>query len=206
MDATITEHKQPVAFQDRKVLQLNKTWHPMHAIPLEKALHMVFNDRARIINPDEFTKLTWDDWTRLKPLGDDGIRAANMVFRVPEIIILNDYDKVPQPRKTFSRRHIYQHYHYTCQYCGAQPGSEELNIDHVIPKAQGGQTTWENCVLACIKCNSKKRDRTPAQAQMTLRCGKPTMPGFKEFKRETMRIKSWEMFLGEAYWTVPLQT
>ncbi len=56
-----------------------------------------------------------------------------------------------------------------CQYCGKQPGSEELTIDHVVPRAQGGQSTWTNCVLASIDCKSKKADRTPSKTPMRLR-------------------------------------
>jgi 5-methylcytosine-specific restriction endonuclease McrA len=192
-----------IAFENRRVLQLNKTWTPMHTITLEKALHMVFNERARIVEPNEYQAMTWEDWSKLKPLGDDGIRAANMIFRIPEVIVLNEYDKLPQPRKTFSRRTLYKRDHYRCQYCGCQPGSHELTIDHVLPRAQGGGTTWENCVLACIECNSKKANRTPAQAGMTL-LSKPAPPSYKTLKVETMKIDSWSKFLGEAYWSVPL--
>ena len=59
--------------------------------------------------------------------------------------------------------------HYTCQYCGVQPGGEELTIDHVVPRSQGGTSTWENCVLACVTCNKRKADRTPQQAGLKLR-------------------------------------
>jgi 5-methylcytosine-specific restriction endonuclease McrA len=56
----------------------------------------------------------------------------------------------------------------TCQYCGAQPGRAHLTIDHVLPRAQGGNTTWENVVAACSACNHRKANRTPQQAGMAL--------------------------------------
>ena len=91
------------------------------------------------------------------------------------------------------------------QCCGKQPGSEELTIDHVLPRAQGGTSTWENCVLACIECNAKKADRTPDQARMPLR-REPVRPVWKPlYGSHGMRIDSWSKFVSEAYWTVQLE-
>ena len=85
-----------------------------------------------------------------------------MRLRVPEVVALAGYDRLPEAAVAFSRRNIFKRDHYTCQYCGVQPGTEELTIDHVIPRSQGGTSTWENCVLACVACNKQKADRTPA--------------------------------------------
>lgn len=193
-----------VAIQDRKVLQLNRTWTPMHEISLEKALHMVFNERARIVNPDDFQAMTWSDWSELEPEeGKDCIKGAKLSFRIPEVIVLNDYDRLPAPRKTFSRKALFKRDNYRCQYCGCQPGSEELTIDHVLPRAQGGVTSWENCVLACVACNAKKANRTPEQAGMELRTV-PAAPSYRDLRRTTVYVESWTAYLGEAYWNVPL--
>lgn len=94
----------------------------------------------------------------------------------------------------------------TCQYCGKQPGSEELTIDHVVPRAQGGQSNWTNCVLACVDCNSRKAARTPAEARMKLR-KQPVRPNWKPIYAQRMnRIQSWNKFISEAYWNVELET
>lgn len=187
-----------VAIQDRKVLQLNKTWTPMHTISLEKALHMVFNNRARIVTPENYQAMTWSDWAQLEPIGDS-IRGARASFRVPEIIVLNDYDKLPMPKKTFGRRALLRRDNYTCGYCGVIPGSEELTIDHVLPRSQGGATSWENCVSCCGACNARKSNRTPSEASMPLRLN-PAAPTYKQMKAETIRVDSWEAFLGEMYY------
>ena len=79
--------------------------------------------------------------------------------------MLAEYDRLPTAAVSFSRRNIFKRDHWTCQYCGRQPGGDELTIDHVVPRSQGGVSTWENCVLACIDCNKRKADRTPAQAR-----------------------------------------
>ena len=76
---------------------------------------------------------------------------------------------MPAAAVTFSRRNIFKRDRYVCQYCGSQPGSEELTIDHVVPRSQGGVSSWTNCVLACMTCNKRKADRTPEQAGMMLR-------------------------------------
>ena len=55
-----------------------------------------------------------------------------------------------------------------CQYCGTKFLSSELELEHVIPRAQRGQSTWENIVAACRDCNVEKADRTPAEAGMKL--------------------------------------
>lgn len=86
-----------------------------------------------------------------------------------------------------------------------QPGSEELTIDHVLPRALGGITAWDNCVLACVKCNRKKADKTLKQANMRL-LKEPKKPDTNCFRFDTLKpVKSWESFLGTAYWCIELE-
>ena len=75
---------------------------------------------------------------------------------MPEVITLTGYERLPSAAVAFSRRNIYKRDHYTCQYCGVRPGTEELTIDHVVPRAQGGESRWDNCVLACLACNKAR--------------------------------------------------
>jgi 5-methylcytosine-specific restriction endonuclease McrA len=106
----------------------------------------------------------------------------------------------------FSRRNVFKRDHYACQYCGIQPGSEELSIDHVIPRSHGGTSSWENCVLACVACNKRKADRTPQQAGMKL-SRQPVRPTWKPFyAAHRVRIASWAKFVSEAYWNVELES
>lgn len=193
----------------KKVLVLNKNWTPVGTVTLERAITMLFSTyddnvpKARIIEPESYQTFTWEDWSRLKPLAtDEKIASANLHFKIPEIILLSRYEKLPKPKAHFSRRTLYKRDKMTCQYCGCQPGSEELTIDHVVPRAHGGLTTWENCVLACVDCNRKKADKTVKQAKMTL-LKEPKKPDEKFFRYDVVKpVKSWEAFLGEAYWNV----
>ncbi len=90
-------------------------------------------------------------------------------LRVPEVVALQHFDRLPLAAVAFSRRNVAKRDHFTCQYCGSQPGVEDLTIDHVLPRAQGGTSSWTNCVAACAPCNARKADRTPEQAGMRLR-------------------------------------
>lgn len=197
--------------ESRKCLVLNKGWSPVGTVPLQRAIIMLFSSykngdpKARIIDHESYQTFTWDDWSKLKPLcSDEAIRAANVAFRIPEIILLSRYDKLPKPRLHFSRRTLYKRDEMMCQYCGDKPGSSELTIDHVLPRSRGGKTSWENCVLACVDCNSRKADRTPKQANMTL-AKQPVKPRMSLFSFDSLKkVKSWETFLGEAYWNVGL--
>ena len=198
--------------EKRKCLVLNKGWSPVGTVPLQKAIVMLFSSykngdpKARIIETESYQTFTWDDWSKLKPhSSDEAIHSANVAFRIPEVVLLTRYDKLPKPRLHFSRRTLYKRDNLTCQYCGDQPGSAELTIDHVLPRAQGGGTSWENCVLACVSCNSRKANRTPKQANMTLakQPVKPRMSVLSNFG-SLKKVKSWEAFLGEAYWNVSI--
>jgi hypothetical protein len=237
--------------KNRKVLVLNKGWNAIGVVSLERALVMLFSPcrdehgrvmkdtngkeipKARIIDPtNSFQDLTWEDWGKIRPKnGEDTIKGINTVFRIPEVILLSRYDKMPQHKIHFSRRTIYRRDGNTCQYCGCQPGTEELTIDHIVPRSCGGKTTWENCILACIGCNSKKADIMPDRTTLLERredkevhvpafivyfndpekggktkktIKQPKKPIIPLFKGD-IRIKSWEAFLGEAYWLTELQ-
>lgn len=194
------------AVLNRPTLVLNRNWQPVGVATVAKSLVKVWNETARIVDPDDYCQYSWSDWAQLIPTDEElVIRTRRNRLRVPEVIVLTFYDRLPSNAVTFSRRNIFKRDRFTCQYCGKQPGSEELTIDHVLPRAQGGISTWENCVLACVECNAKKADRTPDQALMPLR-REPVRPVWKPlYGSHGMRIDSWSRFVSEAYWTVQLE-
>jgi len=192
-----------------RCLVLNKSWTPVGTVPLQRAIIMLFSTykngdpKARIIDHESYQTFTWDDWSKLKlRINDDALQGSNVVFRVPEVILLSKYNKLPQPKVHFSRRNLFKRDGMLCQYCCKKFKSDELTIDHVEPKSFGGKSSWENCVLACVACNSFKANRTPVQAGMKLR--KPAKkPHMRIVRYDTLKpVKSWEAFLGEAYWNV----
>src|SRR5262249_32781313 len=110
-------------------------------------------------------------------------------------VCLARYDRLPGQAVTFSRRNVAKRDHHTCQYCGSQPGWGEITIDHVLPRAQGGASSWTNCVAACVRCNAKKGDRTPDQARMRPR-QRPPRPGWRPYSAAHAEgIESWAKFL-----------
>jgi 5-methylcytosine-specific restriction endonuclease McrA len=189
----------------RPTLVLNRNWQPVNVTTVARALVLVWNESARVVDTESFQLYDWSDWVRLKPSeGELFIQAVTMRLRVPEVVTLNGYDRLPTASVSFSRRNIFKRDHYACQYCGMQPGTDELTIDHVVPRSRGGASTWENCVLACVSCNKRKADRTPDEAQMRLK-HVPVRPDWKPlYAAHDARIASWTKFLSEAYWSVEL--
>ena len=92
------------------------------------------------------------------------VRSATVALRLPSVIALKQFVK-PSQFPAFTRFNLFLRDRFACQYCGH---GRELTFDHVVPRAQGGRTTWENVVTACAPCNLKKGGRTPQQAHMPL--------------------------------------
>ena len=194
-----------VSVLQRPTLVLNRSWQPVSVATVSRALIMLWNASALVVDPDDFRLYSWSDWSKLVPRdGEPFLQAVTFRMRVPEVLTLTKYDRPREAAVTFSRRNIFKRDHATCQYCGSRPGTSELTIDHVLPRSQGGASTWDNCVLACVACNARKANRTPEQAHMHLR-RKPFRPAWRPYyAAHGARIESWSKFLSEAYWNVTL--
>jgi 5-methylcytosine-specific restriction endonuclease McrA len=181
---------------ERPTLILNRNWQPIHVSTVARSLVMLWNDAARVVEPGEYRLYAWDEWLRLEPPpGAPCIRSARARLRVPEVVCLSRFDRLPSTAVTFSRRNVAKRDHLTCQYCGAQPGWEAITVDHVLPRSRGGASTWTNCVAACVDCNARKADRTPEQAGMRLK-RKPARPEWKPlYAARAARVESWSRFL-----------
>jgi 5-methylcytosine-specific restriction endonuclease McrA len=162
-----------------------------------------------IIEPETFEThdlASWNDVSRARlRFGDAMIRSPRLTLVPPEVILLKTYDGQGGREVVFSRKNLFKRDRYTCQYCGLQPGPEELTVDHLVPRSRGGTSTWENCVLACVECNKRKADRSPAQAGLRLR-RVPKKPSWKALVQVPARERreSWDKFLSRAYWEVEL--
>src|SRR5882762_2976694 len=119
---------------NRTVLVLNRGWNPVAVVPLERAMGLIvgtYKDgepKARILDATkDFCLFSWHDWAQLKAGdGEAVIRGVKQNFRVPEIILLSKYNRLPQQRIHFSRRTIYKRDNNRCCYCGCKPGTAEL--------------------------------------------------------------------------------
>jgi 5-methylcytosine-specific restriction endonuclease McrA len=187
-------------------LVLNKSWLAIATTSVRHALRMVYSGSARAIAPETYESHCFESWSDLAvPPKEPCVKTVKLRIRVPEVIVLTRYDRVPAQAVVFTRRNLYKRDRNTCQYCGARPGTAELTIDHVHPRSRGGRGTWENCVLACVRCNRRKADKTPEEAGMRL-LRQPLKPDWTPSLGVPLgRVRqSWERFVSERYWNVPL--
>jgi len=192
------------------VLVLNRSYQPVHITNAKRAFSLLYLGVARALDR-EFRTFDFESWAQLSAeVGDDVVQTIDRAIRVPRVIILQLYDRIPKTKVRFSRHNIYMRDANTCQYCGENLPRTELNLDHVVPRAQGGRTTWENVVCCCIDCNLAKGARTPVQAGMVLR-KVPARPRWTPTFRATgdrIRYREWIPFLDVAnasYWNVELR-
>jgi 5-methylcytosine-specific restriction endonuclease McrA len=83
------------------------------------------------------------------------VRSPSVAMRLPSVVALRDYVK-PASRVAFTRFNVFLRDRFRCQYCGEQHPKAGLTFDHVVPRADGGQTSWDNIVAACSPCNARK--------------------------------------------------
>lgn len=192
------------------VLVLNRFYMAVHVVAVRRALVLLYRELAEVISVEDgqyhnYDFETWMDlsaFTLEDPDNEidehDVVRSVNFSLMIPRVIRLNFYDKIPKLTLRFNRRNLFARDKNTCQYCGRQLGLSQLSFDHVIPRCRGGKTTWENVVCCCLKCNSRKSDRTPEQAGMKLvRTPKrPRQNPLLAVKLDNPKYEVWRTFLG----------
>jgi 5-methylcytosine-specific restriction endonuclease McrA len=196
-----------IAALHEPTLVLNKNWLPIRVCTVRRALTLVFKDLARIIGPEKYTLYDFSSWVDLKVAqGEPFVQTVSLRIRVPEVIVLRRCDRFSRPRVVFSRRNLFRRDRNTCQYCGKKSSTEDLSIDHLLPRSLGGESTWSNCVVACLECNARKGNRTLEQAHMKiLRLPKEPPPQMAFTLHLGSRKASWDQFVSEAYWNVELE-
>lgn len=118
---------------------------------------------------------------------DEVIRSVSEAMHMPAVVRLTRAIRHREPKVRFSRANVLLRDGYTCQYCGAELAPKDLTFDHVVPRSQGGRTSWTNIVTACRPCNGKKGNRTPRQAGMKL-SSTPERPTSLPFKLRQLRM------------------
>lgn len=183
------------------VLVLNRNWQAINTRTPAEAFCQMASDVATgldIQGKDWMIPTKWEDWLDLPVREEDAsIGTANGRIRIPTVIVVSNFAKVPMKRPKFNSRNLWERDGGTCQYTGRRLRPGEGNIDHVIPRSRGGATCWENCVLAATDVNSRKADRTPEEAGLTLR-RQPHAPRempVTALLKNTHDIDDWEPFL-----------
>ena len=192
---------------NERTLVLNRSWMAITTTTVRHALSLVYQRAAKVICPTTYEAHDFDSWSSVSAARSEPcIRTIALRIRVPEIIDLGLYDGMPRRTVAFSRRNLYRRDDFACQYCDVRPGSEELTIDHIVPRSVGGRTTWDNCVLACVACNKRKANRPLSKAGMRL-LRKPAIPRWSWDVEISFGVRrtSWQTFLSERYWNVELQ-
>jgi 5-methylcytosine-specific restriction endonuclease McrA len=202
---------------DASVLVLNKLFMAIHIISVRRAFCLLCKELAEVVSLEEGQFATYDfnTWREVSEYrarsfrqeDDDWIHTVNSEIQVPRVIRLVTYEKLPKQTVKFNRRNIFARDNNQCQYCGKKHPTSELSLDHVIPRSQGGQSTWDNIVCACVRCNVKKGGRTPKEAHLTLvrKPEKPKRSPLLNLKLTHRKYQSWKTFLENAYWSVELK-
>lgn len=201
---------------DASVLVLNKLFMAVHVISVRRAFILLCKELAEVVTEENGQFLTYDfaSWREVSEFrrnfvneDDDWINTASAQIQVPRVIRLVGYDKLPKQTVKFNRRNIFARDHNQCQYCGKRFPTSELSLDHVTPRSQGGMSSWENIVCACVECNVRKGGRTPKQAHMSLirKPEKPKRSPMLNLKLTHRKYQSWKTFLDTAYWSVELK-
>ena len=199
------------SFLNQQVLVLNWLWQAVNVCTARRALTLLFDGHAQAVlsSPDgsfqTYSFREWKDFSQQEP-HPESIRTVSFRIRVPRVILLMIFDRLPKKEVKFTRHNIFERDKDTCQYCGRVSDRRDLNLDHVIPRDQGGPTTWENIVCSCVECNTRKANRTPQEAGMRL-IRRPKRPKRRPFVQINLGLHyhdSWKHFLDLAYWNVEL--
>ena len=139
---------------DGRVLLLNQTYEPLGTVSVARAVIMAFKNTVYVEELD----------------GDRVLHSAHESFPVPSVIRRRTYINVRRRREAsgMKRLRIYMRDKFRCQYCGEKKPVGELTLDHILPRSRGGDNSPVNIVTACVPCNNRKSDRTPAEARMPL--------------------------------------
>lgn len=182
---------------DHPVLVLNKSWIPIHVTSVRRALCLVFAEAAVVIETNTLQTFAFDDWCAWEDSPTDRwLRTPDRLVAAPEVVQLRGYNRVPAHDAPFSRRNLFERDQHTCQYCGTRSARpDRMSIDHVKPRSKGGSTSWNNCVLACLRCNSQKADRSLHESGLRLRRA-PKPPRWTPYLNlgSTELLESWSQF------------
>ena len=162
---------------NRRVLVLNQDFSPLSVCTVQRAFLLVYLEKADLITESS----------------DMQLHSVSRIFPMPSVIRLKIYIHIPYKSVILSRQNIFKRDNYQCQYCGT---SHDLTIDHVVPKARGGKTTWSNLVTACRPCNTRKGDYTPEEMGFTIKTP-PFKPSYILFLRDYSGLAhdEWQPFL-----------
>ncbi len=191
---------------DTNVLVLNRFYMAIRVVNVRRAMTLLYRQCAEVIvmEQERFVSYDFESWIELSQLAalekqpdEDYLQASHYELRIPRVCRLTRFDRMPAQTVRFNRKNLFARDNHQCQYCGQRPSTNKLSLDHVVPRSLGGETTWENIVCCCLRCNGRKGGRTPQQAKMKL-LSRPAKPRFNPLLAQSLhdpRYESWKTFL-----------
>ncbi len=183
--------RQPAGLKHHPALVLNADYRPLSYYPLS------------LWSWQDAVKAAWLDRVDIIAEYDEVARSPSREIRIPSVVVLKDFVK-PQRKVAFTRFNLFLRDEFSCQYCGT---TGDLTFDHVVPRASGGVTSWENVVAACSKCNLQKGSKSLRRSGMALR-KQPSQPIAEQLRNAGRKFppnylhESWLDFL---YWDAELE-
>lgn len=200
-------------------LVLNRSWLAVQICSVKRAITLLYQGHANVVDTD-YQSYDFEHWSQVSQemvySPNDFICSPSLRIKIPRIIVLKFYDKLPKRDVSFSRKNIFERDKFTCQYCGKKPDNRKsamkwmekniLNLDHVVPRSRGGKTTWTNVVCACYSCNTKKGSKLLSELGWNLKRS-PNQPEWRPSLNIPMKVRpleEWVNFLDLAYWNAEL--
>ena len=126
-----------------EVLVLNSTYEALNVTTFQRAVKLIFAGKAEMLHGRERV-----------------LASPTFEMRMPSIIRMLYYIRRPMQKVALTKKNVLIRDDHTCQYCGGR-GERMMTVDHVVPKSRGGDSTWENLVCACMRCDNRKNNRIP---------------------------------------------
>lgn len=166
------------------------SYYPLSVWPWQEAIKAIFRDTVNVVS--EYERV---------------VHSPAAEFKLPSVLVLKEFvtsDRTP----AFTRFNVFLRDKWSCQYCGHRYKTHDLTFDHVIPRASGGKTNWENIVASCRACNLDKGCKLPEQCGM-IPLTEPYAPTIQQLQESGRKFapnflhESWTDFL---YWDTELET
>lgn len=201
-------------------LVLNRSWLAVQICSVKRAISLLYQGHAQVVDQD-FQAYDFERWSQVSQemvyVPADFICSTSIRLKIPKIIVLKFYDKLPKRDINFSRKNIFERDKFSCQYCSRKPKDRQtalkwmernvLNLDHVVPRSRGGKTTWSNIVSACYSCNTKKGNKLLSELGWKLK-KEPVEPEWRPTIGIPTRVtphKEWVNFIDLAYYNITLE-
>ena len=178
-----------------ETLVLSASYEPVARVHWQRAVTLLFGGKVEVVEEYE----------------DREVRSVTFAIKMPAVVRFLRALRGRKRAVKFSRENVYTRDNGRCQYCSQRVPRHEATYDHVVPRAQGGRTQWENIVIACVSCNQAKGGRTPDQARMALRVAPVKPKKLPESMRLTFTFEkgmptSWRSWLRDVtYWNGELE-